>query len=196
MSRAFASEDSGLRATRTGTDGVAQTFSWDQTGGLPLLLSDGRASYMYDAAGLPIEQITGGAAGTPLFHHHDELGSTRMLTNSTGAIVGTFPIRERTAFDRNGRPVGERDPKPHRQLTAEEYSLCTRSVAQLQFNTVDLRDSLADVAETGPSAGPRRSFRHTSGPAEQARGAITQARGRKLGRAESRSCQAELVGAG
>jgi RHS repeat-associated protein len=54
--------------------------------GLPLLLQDGSAYYLSGPGGLPLEQISG---TTVTYFHHDQLGSTRLLTNSSGASVGT-----------------------------------------------------------------------------------------------------------
>ena len=65
-----------------------QHFAWDQSGKLPLLLTDGSTSYIYGDNGLPIEQIDG--SGTPLYYQQDQLGSTRLLTDQGGGVVATF----------------------------------------------------------------------------------------------------------
>ena len=77
----------GLRATRT-TGGSTSYFAWDRTSSLPLLLSDGTNSYIYGPRNLPIEQID--SSGNATYYHHDQLGSTRLLTNSTGNTAATF----------------------------------------------------------------------------------------------------------
>jgi RHS repeat-associated protein len=64
---------------------------WDTAEGLPLILSDATNNYIYGPDGLPFEQIS----GTPgkeavLYIHHDQQGSTRLLTGSTGAIEGAY----------------------------------------------------------------------------------------------------------
>ncbi len=61
---------------------------WNTTGSLPLLLSDGTNSYIYGPDNLPIEQISTG--GTVSYLHHDQIGSTRLITNSTGQTAATF----------------------------------------------------------------------------------------------------------
>jgi RHS repeat-associated protein len=53
---------------------------------LPLILSGGTNSYIYGPAGLPTEQISSG--GTVSYLHHDQQGSTRLLTGSTGTVTG------------------------------------------------------------------------------------------------------------
>jgi RHS repeat-associated protein len=86
-SATYAYGGDGLRMSTTiGKD--TQNFSWDRRGGLPLLLSDGSTSYIYGPGGLPVEQISSG--GTATYYHHDQLGSTRMLTDSSGNATGTF----------------------------------------------------------------------------------------------------------
>jgi RHS repeat-associated protein len=52
----------------------------------PLTLSDGTNSYIQGPGGLPIEQISNG--GTVTYLHHDQAGSTRLLTGSTGTVTG------------------------------------------------------------------------------------------------------------
>jgi len=66
-------------------------FLWDVAGSLPLLLKEASASsstsYVYGPGGLPLEQISG---STTLWYHHDQIGSTRLVTNSTGASQATY----------------------------------------------------------------------------------------------------------
>jgi RHS repeat-associated protein len=83
-----------LRTTRTPATGTAQHYAWDTRAGVPLMLTDGTASYLYDDNGNPVEQIA--AAGTALFYQHDQYGSTRLLTDTTGAVAATY------SYDANG----------------------------------------------------------------------------------------------
>lgn len=87
----------GLRVSKT-TSGVATPFTWDVTHETPTLLSDGSASYIYGPDNAPLESVS--PAGVIAYYHHDNIGSTRMLTNSTGAVTATFSY---SAF---GRPLG------------------------------------------------------------------------------------------
>lgn len=66
----------------------SNSFTWDQTGSLPLVLGDGTNSYIYGPTGLPIEQI--GSNGTPSYLHHDQLASTRLMTNQSGGVAAGF----------------------------------------------------------------------------------------------------------
>lgn len=77
----------GLRMSKAITGGATSNYAWDLSGALPLLLSDGTSDYVYGPGGLPLEQVTG---TNVLWYHHDQLGSTRALTNSTGASVATY----------------------------------------------------------------------------------------------------------
>lgn len=63
-------------------------YSWDLTSGVPLLLTDGATSYLYNDTGTPVEQID--ATGTALYYQHDQYGSTRLLTDTTGTVVAAF----------------------------------------------------------------------------------------------------------
>jgi RHS repeat-associated protein len=53
---------------------------------LSLILSGTTNSYIYGPGGLPVEQISSG--GTVTYLHHDQQGSTRLLTGSTGTVTG------------------------------------------------------------------------------------------------------------
>jgi RHS repeat-associated protein len=86
-----------LRASQT-ISAKASFLAWDASGTLPLLLNDGTNSYIYGANGLPVEQISSG--GTVLYMHHDQQGSTRLLTSSTGAKEATF------TYDAYGNTTG------------------------------------------------------------------------------------------
>jgi RHS repeat-associated protein len=81
----YAYNGEGLRASQT-ISGTTTYLAWDMAEELPLLLSDGTNSYIYGPGGLPIEQISGGGGTTYL--HHDQQGSTRLLTGSTGTVTG------------------------------------------------------------------------------------------------------------
>jgi RHS repeat-associated protein len=81
----YAYDGNGLRASQT-ISGTTTYLVWDMTEGLPLVLSDTTNSYIYGPNGLPIEQISSG--GTITYLHHDQQGSTRLLTGSTGTVTG------------------------------------------------------------------------------------------------------------
>ncbi len=86
INNTFKYNGTGLRSTETNG---ASTYPmvWDTTSGLPLLLRKGNDYYIYGPGGLPIEQIISGSSH---FFHHDQLGSTRILTSSTGAVIGSY----------------------------------------------------------------------------------------------------------
>jgi RHS repeat-associated protein len=87
----YAYDGTGVRSTKT-VGGTTTQFSWDRSGGLPLLLQEragtSTTSYLYGPGGLPLEQIT--PTGTAYWYHHDQLGSTRALTDSTGTPQATY----------------------------------------------------------------------------------------------------------
>lgn len=77
----------GLQGSRT-TNGTTEYLSWDHSTPLRLLLNDGQSSYIYGPDGLPIDQISNG--GTVTYLHHDEGGSTRLITDQNGDIAATY----------------------------------------------------------------------------------------------------------
>jgi RHS repeat-associated protein len=87
INESYAYDGSGLRASQN-VSGSTSYLTWDRSGALPLLLNDGESSYVYGPEGLPVEQIS--ASGVPTYYHHDQLGSTRVLTNTSGTVTGTF----------------------------------------------------------------------------------------------------------
>ena len=76
----------GLRTDKDVT-GANTHYVWDQTSSTPDLLEAGSTYYVYGPTGLAIEQITG---SVPTYLYQDEQGSTRMLADTTGAIVGSY----------------------------------------------------------------------------------------------------------
>jgi RHS repeat-associated protein len=87
QSVSYTYDGDGLRATKT-TGGTTLRFAWDLSGSPPALLTDGSTNYLYDDDGAPVEQID--AAGTALYYQHDQLESTRLLTDQAGNIAATY----------------------------------------------------------------------------------------------------------
>ena len=77
----------GLRAAET-IGATTTHMAWDTSAELPLLLADGTSSYLYGPEGLPFEQINTKEEASYL--HHDQQGSTRVITNASGEAKGTF----------------------------------------------------------------------------------------------------------
>lgn len=83
----YTSDGDGLRQTRT-DGGTTSDFLWDLSNSLPLLLSDGAHSYLYGPSSAPLAQVDN-STSTVQYLHADIVGSTRLITDSTGAVVGT-----------------------------------------------------------------------------------------------------------
>lgn len=58
-------------------------LTWDTAEELPLLIEDEANSYVYGPEELPVEQIAASGEAA-LYLHHDQQGSTRLLTNASG----------------------------------------------------------------------------------------------------------------
>lgn len=76
-----------LRQTQE-INGTKTNLTWDTAEPLPIVLEDETNSYIYGPENLPIEQIP--SSGEPLFLHHDQQGSTRLLTNKTGTTETAY----------------------------------------------------------------------------------------------------------
>jgi RHS repeat-associated protein len=79
-------DGNGLRQSET-VGSTTKQLTWDQSSSVPSLLADDSTSIIYGPDGLPIEQITG---TTPLYYHHDQQGSTVMLTSQAGAEADSY----------------------------------------------------------------------------------------------------------
>jgi RHS repeat-associated protein len=97
----------GLRSSKQEAGSAPVEFSWDSSGGLPLLLAQhhGTAtSYLvYGPGGTVIYQVR--QDGSVLNLHHDHLGSTRLVTaGSNGSTYGTL------TYDAYGRTTSDTTP--------------------------------------------------------------------------------------
>jgi RHS repeat-associated protein len=88
----------GLRTSQT-ISATTSYLAWDMSKGLPLIVNDETNSYIYGPGGLAIEEINN-STGAVLYLHHDQQGSIRLLTGSTGTVTGS------TTFDAYGNQVG------------------------------------------------------------------------------------------
>lgn len=80
-------DGAGLRQTAT-TGGTTAHYAWDVTTANPVMLTDGSTSYIYDDQNRPLAQIS--ATNSTSYYQHDQYGSTRLLTDATGAVTATF----------------------------------------------------------------------------------------------------------
>jgi RHS repeat-associated protein len=76
----------GLRTQKT-VSSTTNNFVYDTAQGLPLIIDDGTNAYIYGPGGMVISQVNG---STTAYLHQDQLGSTRLLTSSTGNATGTY----------------------------------------------------------------------------------------------------------
>lgn len=83
ISDSFTYDGNNLRQTQT-ISAAKTDLTWDTAEELPFVLNDETNSYIYGPGNLPIEQIATNAEETTLYLHHDQQGSTRLLTNTKG----------------------------------------------------------------------------------------------------------------
>jgi RHS repeat-associated protein len=76
-----------LRASQA-IGGTTTFLTWNGTLDVPVILNDGVNSYIYGPGGTPVEQVSN--TGTTLYLHHDQQGSTRLLTGSAGKSEATI----------------------------------------------------------------------------------------------------------
>ena len=89
----YAYNGDGLRVSKT-VNATLQAHVWDLAGGLPLMIQDGSTSYVTGSEGLPLEQMN--IDGSVNYLHQDQLGSTRAITDASGALVQSY------AYDASG----------------------------------------------------------------------------------------------
>lgn len=78
----------GLRMSKSGSLSSEQ-FTWDVASGLPLLLQDGQASFIYGPGGMLLAEVKTADSAT-YYYHQDRLGSVRALTTSTGSVTKRY----------------------------------------------------------------------------------------------------------
>ena len=81
----------GLRMSATGPASAKSSFTWDLSGGSPLLLGDGTYSFVYGPGGAPLEQISGtGTSAVARWLYADQQGSVRVVADDKGTPVETI----------------------------------------------------------------------------------------------------------
>ncbi|HEY4451789.1 MAG TPA: RHS repeat-associated core domain-containing protein [Solirubrobacteraceae bacterium] len=83
----YAYNGDGIRVSQL-IGGTTSYLTWDYAEKLPMVLSDGADYYIYGPDGAPVEQIS--PAGEVQYLHHDQQGSTRVITSTAGASEATF----------------------------------------------------------------------------------------------------------
>ena len=82
----YTSNGDGLRQTRA-VGSISNNFLWDTASSVPLLLDDGTNSYIYGPSTAPIAEIND-STGSIDYLSADLVGSTRLVTDSSGAVAG------------------------------------------------------------------------------------------------------------
>lgn len=82
----YAYDGNGQRTSKT-VGSTTNNFVYDNAEGTSQILSDGTNDYIYGPNGTPVEQVNG---STVTYLQQDQLGSTRVLTNQSKNVVGTY----------------------------------------------------------------------------------------------------------
>jgi RHS repeat-associated protein len=81
----------GLRTSKT-VNGTTTSYLWDQSAGLPVLLGEktgtNQTYWINGPDGLPLEELQPNGT-TVRYLHQDQIGSTRLITDSGGSAIGT-----------------------------------------------------------------------------------------------------------
>lgn len=146
----------GLEAASTGTS--PHQLTWDNTGSLPLILSDSTNDYIYGPTGTPIEQINL-STSTPTYLTYTASNSTWISTNQTGDQTGYW------GYDAYGTPAYGTPTSPFGY--AGQYSDTTTRLSNMRarwyqsqtggFTTRDPAFATTDTAYTYANGDPVNS---------------------------------------
>jgi RHS repeat-associated protein len=89
-------------------DGLLSSLTWSQAEGLPTAVADDASLYVTGPDGLPLQTITAGEQVR--WFHQDQLGSTRALTDASGATVATYDYDAFGAVRRTTGPAAAANP--------------------------------------------------------------------------------------
>jgi RHS repeat-associated protein len=89
-------------------NGTKANLTWDTAEPIPILLEDETNYYIYGPENLPIEQIP--KSGETLYYHHDQQGSTRLLTNTKGETEAAYTYTPYGALEASTSPNGATTP--------------------------------------------------------------------------------------
>ncbi|MEA2221504.1 MAG: hypothetical protein QOJ35_4130, partial [Solirubrobacteraceae bacterium] len=95
-------------------DGLRADVLWDTVGGLPVIVADSAGLYVSGPDGLPLTQLT--FSGQQRYYHHDQLGSTRAITDAAGAVTARY------SFDPYGNPTTDSSGADSRFGYAGQYT--------------------------------------------------------------------------
>lgn len=72
------------------TQSIANSTTYNLVGATPQIISSGLNDFVRGPQGLVVEEVTAGQGSKALYYHHDQLGSTRALTDSQGHDVVNY----------------------------------------------------------------------------------------------------------
>jgi RHS repeat-associated protein len=147
LGEGYAYDANGLLQSST-SNGTTTQLTWDTNASIPLLIVDGHTNIIYGPGNLPLEQIS--SDNQPVYYHHDQLGSTRLLTNTNGDPLETIN------YSPYGTPTITSGSATTNLLFAGQYTDPNNGMVYLrarwydpatgQFLSIDPDDSQTDAA--------------------------------------------------
>jgi RHS repeat-associated protein len=128
IDESFAFDGTGLMTARTVGEATSH-LTWDAAGSLPLLLYDEDNNYIYGPGDVPVEQISSEEA--PSFYHHDQLGSSRLLTDGSGEVDASMTYSPYGELEASSGTIGTP------MLFAGQYTLAQTGMHYLRARFYD-----------------------------------------------------------
>ena len=137
-------------------DGLRADLLWESTGGLPLVVGDSAGLYVTGPDGLALTQLT--FDGEQRYYHHDQLGSTRAITNTAGAVTARY------TFDPYGNPAAGSSTVDSRFGYAGQYADRTTGLIYMRARWYDPATAQFITADPiGLASGETNLYRYAGG---------------------------------
>lgn len=129
-------------------NGTKTNLTWDTAEEIPILLEDETNNYIYGPENLPIEQIP--TSGETLYYHHDQQGSTRLLTNTKGEPEAAYTYTPYGTLEASTSPNGATTPLRYdAQYTRTDTGLIYLRARWYDPNTIQFFSVDSALDETG-----------------------------------------------
>ncbi|MEA2195931.1 MAG: hypothetical protein QOG42_2693, partial [Solirubrobacteraceae bacterium] len=129
---------------------------WDTVAGLPVIVADSAGLYVSGPDGLPLTQLT--FSGQQRYYHHDQLGSTRAITDAAGAVTARY------SFDPYGNPTPDSSTADSRFGYAGQYTDHTTGLIYMRARWYDPATGQFLTSDPiGHASGETNLYRYAAG---------------------------------